>query len=238
MLYILLWMVNATGLNLKRYHQVCLWRCIGMYFVSLLGAWHTVDCVWNVIAHAPKPDFVFRENGRVHLNRRGRQLSRLLAAEVCALAVVMTVMLNTPFSRGSMKSTGYPLHSSVSPSLPLPCVTVCHHISTGLYLRFDLYLHSRTMHDDACGNSRRWSIPQLQVPYRVHITGTSLRTKQKAMVLITQCDLYNDNGLLNKFNAMLCCMWVHFSMKGVICYSELAWFCFEVINHFLKKGHK
>ena len=37
--------------------------------------------------------------------------------------------------RGSEKSTGYPLHSPVSPSLPLPCVTVCHHhISTGLYL--------------------------------------------------------------------------------------------------------
>jgi hypothetical protein len=35
--------------------------------------------------------------------------------------------------RGSVKSTGYPLHSPVSPSLPLPCVTVCHHISTGVY---------------------------------------------------------------------------------------------------------
>ena len=35
--------------------------------------------------------------------------------------------------RGSVKSIGYPLHSPVSPSLPLPCVTVCHHISTGLY---------------------------------------------------------------------------------------------------------
>jgi hypothetical protein len=35
--------------------------------------------------------------------------------------------------RGSVKSTGYPLHSPVSPSLPLPRVTVCHHISTGLY---------------------------------------------------------------------------------------------------------
>ena len=30
--------------------------------------------------------------------------------------------------RSSVKSTGYPLHSPVSPSLPLPCVTVCHHI--------------------------------------------------------------------------------------------------------------
>ena len=35
--------------------------------------------------------------------------------------------------RGSVKGTGYPLHSPCSPSLPLPCVTVCHHISTGLY---------------------------------------------------------------------------------------------------------
>jgi len=35
--------------------------------------------------------------------------------------------------RGSVKSTGYPIHWSVSPSLPVPCVTVCHHISTGLY---------------------------------------------------------------------------------------------------------
>jgi len=32
-----------------------------------------VDCVWNVMAHAQKPDFVFRGNGRVHLNRQGRR---------------------------------------------------------------------------------------------------------------------------------------------------------------------
>jgi len=37
--------------------------------------------------------------------------------------------------RGSVKSTGYPLHSPVSPSLPHPCVTVCHHVSTGVYLK-------------------------------------------------------------------------------------------------------
>ena len=45
------------------------------------------------MAHAQKPDFVIRPNGRVHLNRLGRQFSRLLAAEVCASAVVM---LDTP----------------------------------------------------------------------------------------------------------------------------------------------
>jgi len=36
--------------------------------------------------------------------------------------------------RGSVKCTGYHLHSPFSPLLLLPCVTVCHHISTGLYL--------------------------------------------------------------------------------------------------------
>jgi hypothetical protein len=35
--------------------------------------------------------------------------------------------------RGSVKSTVYLLHSPVSPSLPLPCVTVCHHSWTGFY---------------------------------------------------------------------------------------------------------
>jgi hypothetical protein len=48
------------------------------------------------MALAQKPDLVFRRNGRVHLNRRGRQFSRLLAAEVCASAVVM---LDTPCSK-------------------------------------------------------------------------------------------------------------------------------------------
>ena len=38
--------------------------------------------------------------------------------------------------RGSVKSTGYTLHSPVSPSLPLPRVTVCHHISTGVFFSY------------------------------------------------------------------------------------------------------
>ena len=55
-----------------------------------------LEAGWNVMAHAQKPDFVFRRNGRVHLNRLGGgQFSRLLAAEVCASAVVM---LDTPCS--------------------------------------------------------------------------------------------------------------------------------------------
>jgi len=72
-----------------------------------------VQASWNVMAHAPKLDFVFRRNGRVHLNRWGRQFSRLLAAEVCASAVVM---LDTPFSEvvwrvlATHSIRQYPLH--------------------------------------------------------------------------------------------------------------------------------
>jgi len=91
-----------------------------------------VDCVWNVMAHTQKPDFVFRRNGRVHLNRQGSHFSRLLAAEVCASAVVMLAGY-TKF-RGSVKGIGYPLHSPVSPSLPLTCFIVCHHILAVIYL--------------------------------------------------------------------------------------------------------
>ena len=47
------------------------------------------------MAHAQKTDFVFQRNGLVHLNRRGRQCIRLLAAELCASALVM---MDTPCS--------------------------------------------------------------------------------------------------------------------------------------------
>jgi hypothetical protein len=80
-----------------------------------------VDCVWNVMAHAQKPDLVLRRKGRVHLNRRGRQFSRLLATEVCASAVVM---LDTPCSeivwrvRATHSIHQFPLHF---PSRASPC---------------------------------------------------------------------------------------------------------------------
>jgi hypothetical protein len=90
-----------------------------------------LEASWNVMAHAPKPDFVFQRNGRVPLNRQGRQFSRLLTAEVCESAVVM---LDTPCSE-VVWEYWLPTPSPVSPSLPLPCVTVCHHISTGVYYK-------------------------------------------------------------------------------------------------------
>ena len=80
-----------------------------------------LDCVWNVMAHGEKPNFVFRRNGRVHLNRRGRQFSHLLAAEVCVSAVVM---LDTPCSGvvwrvlAAHSIRQFPLHF---PSRASPC---------------------------------------------------------------------------------------------------------------------
>jgi len=65
------------------------------------------------MAHTQKLYFVFRRNGRVHFNRLGRQFSRLLAAEVCASAVVM---LDTPCSEvvwrvlATHSSRQFPLH--------------------------------------------------------------------------------------------------------------------------------
>jgi len=90
----------------------------------------SVEASWNVMAHVQKPDFVFRRNGRVHLNRWG--------ASVQSTTVSRGVHIsgsNTGYTmfRGSVKGTGYPLHSPVSLSLPLSCVTACHHISTGVY---------------------------------------------------------------------------------------------------------
>jgi hypothetical protein len=85
--------------------------------------WTCVEASWNVMAHAQKPVFVFRPNGRVHLNQRGRQFSRLLAAEVCASAVVM---LDSPCSEvvwrvlATLSIRQIPLHFSSRAS---PCTS-------------------------------------------------------------------------------------------------------------------
>jgi hypothetical protein len=87
------------------------------------------------MAHAQKPDFVFRRNGRIHLNRRRGEGGRSVQSTTGSRGVRISGS-NAGYTmfRGSVKSTGYPIHSPFSPSIPLSCVTVCHHISTELYL--------------------------------------------------------------------------------------------------------
>jgi hypothetical protein len=73
------------------------------------------------MAHAQKADFISRRNRHVHLNRRGRQFSRLLTAEVCTSVVVM---LDTPCSEVVWRVLAthsihlFPLHF---PSRASPC---------------------------------------------------------------------------------------------------------------------
>ena len=91
------------------------------------------------MAHAQKLDFAFRRNGRVHLNRRGASVHSSTGNR--GVRISGSNAGYTMF-RGSAKGTGYTLHSPFSPSLPLPCVTVCHHISTGVDKSFgDIFCH-------------------------------------------------------------------------------------------------
>jgi len=81
-----------------------------------------------------------RAETRFRLSAKRTSPFKLAGASVQSTAgsrVVSISGINVGYSmfRGSVKSAGYPLHSPVSPSLPLPSVTVCHRISTGVYYR-------------------------------------------------------------------------------------------------------
>ena len=69
------------------------------------------------MAHAQKPDFVFRRNGRVHFKSAGASVQSTTGSRGVRIS-----RSNAGYTMlwGSVKSTGYPLHSPVSPSLPLP----------------------------------------------------------------------------------------------------------------------
>jgi len=88
-----------------------------------------VECVWNVMSPAQKPDFVFSAKRTSPLKSAGASIHSTTGSR--SVRISGSNAGYTVF-RGSVKSTGYLLHSPDSPSLPLPCVTVCHHISTGL----------------------------------------------------------------------------------------------------------
>jgi len=92
-----------------------------------------VDCVWNMMAHALKPRFRLSAKRTSPFKSFGGGGSVQSTTGSRCARISGSIVGYTMF-RGSVKSTGYPIHSPVSPSLPLPSVTLCHHISTGLYL--------------------------------------------------------------------------------------------------------
>ena len=79
-------------------------------FYDFLSSW--LDRVWNVMAHAQKPDFVFRRNGRVHLNWRGASVQSTAGSRCVRISGS-----NAGYTMfwGGVKGTGYPPHSPVSP---------------------------------------------------------------------------------------------------------------------------
>ena len=93
----------------------------------------SVDCFWNVMVHTQKPDFVFRRNGRVHLNPCGESVQTTIGSRGVHIRGSNGSNVGKTMLWGSVTNTDYPLQLPLSPSLRLPCVTVCHHISTGLY---------------------------------------------------------------------------------------------------------
>src|SRR5215468_1825629 len=92
------------------------------------------------MAHAQRADLVFQRNERAHLYRWGCQFSRLLAFLQCGSAendcIIVSKYVDHSLKmslQGRERTTGYPLHSPLSPSLLLPCVSVCHQIPFALY---------------------------------------------------------------------------------------------------------
>jgi len=57
-----------------------------------------VEASWNMMTHAQKPDFVFRRNGRVHLNRRGVSSVDYWQPRCEHQLLLLVVMLDTPCS--------------------------------------------------------------------------------------------------------------------------------------------
>ena len=120
-----------------KFFRPTLWRTCTLFALNVRVAdaahrWvgHCVGANWNVLAHAQKPDLVFRRNGRVHLNRQGTSVQSTTGSRGVRISG-----RNAGYTmlRDSVKGTGYPLHSPVSPSLPLPCVTGYYHILTGVF---------------------------------------------------------------------------------------------------------
>ena len=149
---------HSISLNWSLYSKCTMMtvKSVIVHFLAVL----LLDCVWNVMAHAQKPDFVFRRNGRVHLNRKGRQFSRLLAAEVCASAVVM---LDTPCSEvvwrvlatHSIRQFPLHFHSRASPcaiTFQLDCtLSVCNlGIPLALYTHTPPMLNSSSYYSSVC----------------------------------------------------------------------------------------
>jgi hypothetical protein len=104
--------------------------------------------------------------------------------------------------RVSVKSTGYPLHPLVSLSLPLPCITVCHHVSAGLYAMTTGLAVNRISFTSSSGLSRlhrrRVALLRLLGPEDEVITLRSYVRSQKTCIFVKK--LISLLGILNQLS--------------------------------------
>ena len=100
----------CTGKTFLRFH------CSSGY--ANAPNYYVVDCVWNAMAHAQKPDFVFSAKRTSPFKSAGSSVQSTPGSRGVRISGS-----NAGYTmyRGRVKSTGYPLHSPVSLSLPLPC---------------------------------------------------------------------------------------------------------------------
>jgi hypothetical protein len=154
------------------------------------------------MAHAQKPHFVFRRKGRFYLNLRGRHFSQLLAAEVCASAVVM---LNTPCSEvlcrvlATHSIRHFPLHF---PSRASPCAITFQLDSTTVNFMFE-FRHAQDNFSLSLFSDRLWGphsrrsvrssrpncVEVIASTPRIHIRGTTLNTLTSGHVKRRDCSL-------------------------------------------------
>ena len=152
------------------------------------------------MVHAQKPYFVFRRNGRVHLNRpEGSQFSPLLAAEVCASAVVM---LNTPCSEVVWRVLTthcirqFPLHF---PSRPSPCAITFLLESTSKHKQKEAYWIGHIWRRNCLLKHiivwKKWG--------RIKVTGRRGRRPKHTVAQLVKALRYKPKG--REFDSRSCC---------------------------------
>ena len=129
---------------------------------ALFAICYAVQANWNVMAHAQKPDFVFRAKRTIPFkSAAGRQFSRLLAAEVCGSALIM---LDTPCSEvvwrvlATYSIRQFPLHF---PSRASPCAitfqlnsNLRYHVSLFTYVKWLIFSSAFPGPGQVCNNNK------------------------------------------------------------------------------------
>ena len=122
--------VRISGSKLDTPRSEVVWRVLATHCIRQFPLHFPTRASPCAITFQLQSTSLLIVNGWVHLNRRGASVQSTTGSR--GLRISGSNAGYTMF-RGSVKNTRYPLNSPVSPSLPHPWVTVCHHISTGLY---------------------------------------------------------------------------------------------------------